>query len=471
MRRSSLTLRLTLAFTLLVALTSALLSISLYRSLSHELRGRDDQTLVNRAAQLRQLLLDGAEPRALPLYFNRMMNTRLDVLRIARPDGQRLVEVNQRGLALPALQPVAASQSPSAARLQRWQADGSAEAAAMALVGADANGPLVITVARIAEDRQQVLARYRQHSIMICLGAILLAAILSPLLIRRSLRTIARLSQQTARTDSRGLARPLPLEALPAELLPLGRSLNVMRQRLAGDFSRLTQFADDLAHELRTPVNVLLAQSQVMLQQPRSVAEYQQLLAGNIEELEQLTRLIENILFLSRADHHNVPLKRERIDAAAFIHGVVDFLEPLAEEQGVRFAVSADGELLADRLLLQRTLTNLLTNALRYAPAGGEIRIIARHEGEQMRLSVANQGEPIAEVEKLFTRFWRGDQARHSPGNGLGLAISAAIVALHRGTLSVAHQDGWNVFSVRLPMAETATALPDAGQQAVYNAS
>lgn len=452
MRRPSLTLRLTLAFTLLVAASCALVSVSLYRSLCAELVWRDNQTLLNRAAQLRQLLLDGAEPRALPLYFNRMMDTRQDILRISRPNGVTLVDINQAKVTVPPIAPSSQPGSLTATLLHSWQTPQGVPAAAIALAGRDAQGPVTIMVARVSQERDQVLAGYRQRSLFISLAAALLAAIVSPLLIRKSLGAIHRLSHQTAQTDSRALALPLPLGDLPAELLPLGRSLNVMRQRLAEDFSRLTQFADDLAHELRTPVNILLGQNQVMLQRRRSAEEYETLLAGNIEELEHMTRLIGNILFLSRADHRNVALDQQMLDANALIQATVDFLEPLADEKNIRFDIDARGELFADRLLLQRTLTNLLTNALRHTPENERIRIAAHSEAGITTLSVANPGEPIGEPENLFKRFWQADNARNTPGTGLGLAISQAIVRLHAGELGYRHQQGWNLFILTLPL-------------------
>lgn len=454
MRRPSLTLRLTLAFTLLVALCSALVSVSLYRALSGELIWRDNQTLLNRGAQLRQLLLDGAEPRSLPLYFNRMMDTRQDILRISRPDGSVIVDINQANVRVPPIAASAPGAALSDALLHAWQTPQGVTATGMALTGRDAQGPVIIMVARVAAEREQVLEAYRRQSLFISLTAMVLAVIISPLLIRKSLGAIKKLSQQTAQTHSQAL-EPLPLDTLPVELLPLGRSLNIMRQRLAEDFTRLTQFADDLAHELRTPVNILLGQNQVMLQRPRSAQEYEALLAGNIEELEQMTRLIENILFLSRADHRNVALDKQRLDAQAFIQSTVDFLEPLAEEKHIRVEIDAQGELCADRLLLQRTLTNLLTNALRHTADNGQINITARSTGATATLSVANPGEPITEPEQLFRRFWRADNARQTPGAGLGLAISQAIVKLHGGEIAFHHRQGWNTFTLSLPAADT----------------
>ncbi|ELY2810217.1 heavy metal sensor histidine kinase [Cronobacter sakazakii] len=453
MRSPSLTLRLTLIFTLLVAFACGVTGVSLYRSLSAELLWRDDQTLLNRASQLRQLLTDGAEPRQLPLYFNRMLDTRQDLLMIKRAEGETLVNINQAGVALPTLAPVPPGHGVNEQALHRWQRPDGVYVSALALTASDARGPLIITVARVAQERAQMLAQYRRESLMVCLLATLAAALLSPWLIRRGLRAIARLSEATARTGSETLQQPLSLETLPRELLPLGEALNTMRHRLAEDFARLTRFADDLAHELRTPVNILLGQNQVALQRPRSVQEYQSLLTGNIEELEQMTRLIENILFLARADHQNIALKRERLALEPFIHQLTDFLEPLAEEQEITFNVQAQGDIFADRLLLQRALTNLLTNALRHAPAGSEVRITAVQEAGETVLSVANQGAPIAEAEKLFQRFWRGDNARHTPGTGLGLALTEAIARLHGGYTAVDHEAGWNRFRLRFPAA------------------
>ncbi|MDT3606777.1 heavy metal sensor histidine kinase [Cronobacter dublinensis] len=453
MRSPSLTLRLTLIFTLLVAFACGITGVSLYRSLSAELVWRDDQTLLNRASQLRQLLTDGAEPRQLPLYFNRMLDTRQDVLLIRRVDGDTLVNINQAGVALPALAPVLPGRSVNEQALHRWQQPDGVFVSALALTASDKNGPLVITVARVAQERAQMLAQYRRESLLVCVLATLAAALLSPWLIRRGLRAIRRLSEATARTGSETLQQPLSLDTLPRELLPLGEALNTMRHRLAEDFARLTRFADDLAHELRTPVNILLGQNQVALQRPRSVQEYQNLLAGNIEELEQMTRLIENILFLARADHQNIALNREALALEPFIHQLTDFLEPLAEERDIRFSVQASGVLRADRLLLQRALTNLLTNALRHASPGSDVRITAVQEADYAILSVANQGAPIADSDKLFQRFWRGDNARHTPGTGLGLALTQAIVRLHGGKVAVVHEAGWNRFILRFPVA------------------
>ncbi len=449
----SLTLRLTAIFTLIVALACGGISVILYNALRSELVWRDDRTLINRAAQLRQLLEDGAHPNSLPLYFNRMVDIRQDILSI-RSQHQQNVSINHTGVALPEMSPTPVGTPPDEQQLHRWIGADNAEASALSLQARSQEGPIVITLARVARERAVMLERYRQQSILVSLAAILLCAALSPLLIRRGLRAIGRLSQIVAETGSDRLTHTVPLQAIPKELLPLGEALNTMRQRLSTDFIRLTQFADDLAHEIRTPINVLLGQNQVALGHPRSAAEYQALLEANIEELEGLSRLTENILFLARATHHNIRLNKETFLLHDALETPIDFLEPLAEEREMVIELHADGHLTADEMLFQRAITNLLVNAIRYAPGSGTIAVSTVHRGDVTDIEVANDGEALAETEKVFERFWRGDNVRHTAGTGLGLTLVSAIAALHGGSAYYRHEGGKNIFGIRLRSEE-----------------
>ncbi|MBM7342111.1 heavy metal sensor histidine kinase [Pantoea coffeiphila] len=445
----SLTLRLTAIFTLIVALACGGISLLLYSALRSELVWRDDQTLINRAAQLRQLLEGGAHPDSLPLYFNRMVDTRQDILSIGSQHQQN-VSINHTGVALPKMSPTPVSTPPGEQQIHRWLGADNIEASALSLQARSQEGPIVITLARVARERAIMLERYRQQSILVSLAAILLCAALSPLLIRRGLRAIGRLSQAMAETGSDRLTHTVPLQAMPKELLPLGEALNTMRQRLSTDFIRLTQFADDLAHEIRTPINVLLGQNQVALGHARSTEEYQALLEGNIEELEALSRLTENILFLARATHHNIRLNKETFLLHDALETLIDFLEPVAEEREMVIELHANGHLTADKMLFQRAMTNLLVNAIRYAPGHGTIAVSTLHRGDVTEIEVANAGDALAEPEKVFERFWRGDNVRHTAGSGLGLSLVSAIAALHGGSAYYRHEDGGNIFGVRL---------------------
>lgn len=449
MKPDSMTLRLTLLFVLVLTLACSGVSWTLYRALSQELTWRDDIMLINRAEQIRQLLRDGAKAENLPLYFNRMMDTRQDILLIHSPAASHIV-VNHTGVQSALLDALPAQTTPTLQSIAKRDVAGTPLAAVRITANSDAQ-PVTITVARLATERRLMLEQYRNNSILISAIAILLCSALSPFLIRKGLKAIKTLSRVTASIDSRGLSQPLDENALPVELKPLGSALNVMRQKLADDFTRLNQFADDLAHELRTPVNILLGHNQVALSKARTTEEYQQTLANNIEELEGLSRLTENILFLARAEHHNILLKKEAIPFAEPIADLTDFLEYAAEEKDIAFRVAGEAVIQADRVLLQRVLLNLLTNAIRYSPEQAVITINAARSGNETIVEIANPGTEAENADKLFNRFWRGDNARHSSGYGLGLSMVKAIMTLHSGAVSYRFADGQHIFTLRFP--------------------
>lgn len=308
MVKLSMTLRLTISFIAILILACTGISWTLYNALNKELTYRDDMTLINRAAQMQQLLLDGARPENLPLYFNRMVDTKQDILLIHSPTGHSIA-INHSGIPDERFNTIPVAKNLTRANLFRQTVQGT-ELTTVRVIARSGDTAQTLTIARLATERRQMLEQYRHNSLLMSLIAILACSALSPLVIRNGLQAIRSLSQLTAATDSGTLRQPLAEQALPAELRPLGQALNTMRQKLSDDFERLNQFADDLAHELRTPVNILLGKNQVMLSQERSTEEYQQALVDNIEELEGLSRLTENILFLARAEHQNIAVKK-----------------------------------------------------------------------------------------------------------------------------------------------------------------
>ena len=179
MHSPSLTLRLTAIFTLIMALACGGISLILYNALRSELVWRDDQTLINRAAQLRQLLQDGAQPESLPLYFNRMVDIRQDILSI-HPQQAQNVTINHTGVALPDIAPTPVNTPPSAQQLHRWRSADDMDASALSLQANSPHGTVTVTLARVARERAMMLERYRQQSILVSLAAILLCAALSP---------------------------------------------------------------------------------------------------------------------------------------------------------------------------------------------------------------------------------------------------------------------------------------------------
>lgn len=289
-------------------------------------------------------------------------------------------------------------------------------------------------------------------------AAALLTGLLGWYAARRGLAPLRGMRNQVAAITSHKLDRRLPVEAVPVELASLATTLNDMLQRLEDAFRRLSDFSSDLAHELRTPINNLMMQTQVALSRTRDAAAYREILESNAEEYERLTRMISDMLFLAKAEHGLAVVMPEHVDLAGEVRGLFEFYDALAEEKGIRLQLAGAGCIRGDRLMLRRALSNLLSNALRYTPHAERITVTLAADGVAVVVTVENPGAtiPPQQLSRLFDRFYRADLARYhveGDGAGLGLAITWAIVQAHRGTIAVTSEAGLTRFSIRLPMS------------------
>lgn len=255
---------------------------------------------------------------------------------------------------------------------------------------------------------------------------------------RTGLLPLRHFSAVAASINSRSLGQRLEPHGLPAELKALANHFNGMLDRIEEGMARLTEFSGDLAHEMRTPVATLMGRTQVTLSKARTADELRDVLAGNIEELERLTRLITDMLFLARTEQDGSTVESVPLDLAAEARGVADFLSVVAEERGVEIEVSGEGATRGDRILVQRAITNLLTNAIRHAAAHSVVTLTVQQIGGAASLRVTNTGDGIApdQLHRVFERFVRLDVARgrSDGGSGLGLAIVQAIMRAHKGS-------------------------------------
>jgi two-component system heavy metal sensor histidine kinase CusS len=442
--RNSLAVRVTAMFVLIVALAAAGLGSYLYRSFVSEIGRRDDIQLLGKLRQVQILLgRPGAAElvRTQPEFFRDTMSGQENSLvRFVAPDGRMLADINATGERYPV--------PPVHAGVMSWtssRGDPARVVAGNASLGGDA---VTVIVARVYAERSAMFARYRRRIAGASAISALAAALVAALMLHRGLRPLRMVAEHAALVRPGLLAQRLEVGGAPSELQPLIDALNAMLARLQEGYARLSGFSADLAHEFRTPIANLLGQSQVMLAQPRSAAEYEQLLASNIEELERLARMIESMLFLARAGQEEVLLARQPLQAFDEMNKVADFFEGMAEERGLRFDCAGGGVVLADTALLRRALANLVSNAVRHAGQGSTIVLRTEACADGAALSVENIGTPIApeHLPHLFERFYRVDSARGSADSstGLGLSIVSAIMALHGGKASV-HMDGGSI--------------------------
>ncbi|WP_318654841.1 heavy metal sensor histidine kinase [Pseudomonas sp. MWU13-2105] len=296
-----------------------------------------------------------------------------------------------------------------------------------------------------------------QHLIWLTVSLSALAtAVLGAWAARSGLRPLRRMSEIAAGVSASSLTQRLPEEQMPAELAELAQSFNAMLARLDDSFQRLSAFSADIAHELRTPLSNLLTHTQVTLTRPRSLEDYRETLHSNLEELQWMAQLVNDMLYLAKADHGLLTPRREALELADEVDALLEFFTPLAEENRVRLKREGKASLAGDRGMLRRALSNLLDNALRFTPEEGEITVRLENLPQGLQVSVENTGEGIAPelLPQLFDRFYRADPARREGSSehaGLGLAITQSIVRAHGGQIRCESETGWTRFVIELP--------------------
>lgn len=348
--------------------------------------------------------------------------------------------------------------------------------------GMSGSAPARVGVATDISHHESYLRRFRLTLWSFVAGAALLIAVLGWLSVRHGLAPLQAMRRKAASITAERLDARLAVDSVPGELADLATSLNGMLARLEGSFRRLSDFSSDLAHEFRTPIANLMTQTQVMLARPRTPEEYREVLASNIEEYERLSRMVADMLFLAKADNGQLVTARATLALGELVRDLVDYHQLAAEEKGVGITCSGAGTLRGDALMIRRAVANLLSNAVRYTPAGGDIQVAVRETAGWVSIEVVNSGETIAaqHLPRLFDRFYRADPARggeakpaaddpsHAPQAspapsspsspfashaGLGLAIVKSIVEAHGGRVAVSSADGVTRFTLRFPAA------------------
>jgi two-component system, OmpR family, heavy metal sensor histidine kinase CusS len=298
-----------------------------------------------------------------------------------------------------------------------------------------------------------------RHSLMVYL---LIAAMASGLLAwwaaRRGLAPLRDMRERARRVNAHQLDERMPEDSVPVEMAELAHDLNTMLARLQSDFQRLSDFSSDLAHELRTPISNLLTQTQVTLAQPRDAADYRDTLASNAEEFQRLGRMVSDMLLLAKTEHGLALPHRESVNLQEQAQALFDFYDVVADERGIALVLEGQAKVHGDKLMLRRAISNLLSNAIRHAPAQSRVVVRLSLVRGEAALCVENAGPAIAaeHLPRLFDRFYRVDKSRvHLPsdGTGLGLAITQAIMAAHGGSVTVDSSALTTRFCLRFPAA------------------
>lgn len=273
---------------------------------------------------------------------------------------------------------------------------------------------------------------------------------------KSGLRPLGQITNVATSMSARSLRERIPLEPVPLELQELILSFNGMLARLEDAFVRLSNFSADIAHELRTPVSNLLTHTEVVLTKKRDLDIYEENLYSNLEELKRMSRMIDDMLFLAKADNGLITTEQVSIELAQLVSRLIEYYQLLADDRGIRLSLHGQGKIRGDRLMIDRAVSNILSNAIRYTPDGRDISVRIQQDADEVILTIENGGATIAaqHLSKIFERFYRADPARREgdPSNaGLGLAITRSIVEAHKGRVWCTSADDITAFHIAFP--------------------
>ncbi|MBC2658642.1 heavy metal sensor histidine kinase [Pseudomonas sp. MSSRFD41] len=460
---SSLSMRLGLTVSLMGAALVLLLATLAYLSLSHELDTLARKSLQSKLEQIQHSLISdlkssdlAARPHSLLDLVMGHDNLRLSVL-ASDPRVPPLLDVGGGRQPLPR-----ALKEAKGSTYLDWNDKSGSQLLSASQPMPMRNGEQVRVVLSLDRSNDQALLSAYLRSTVIALPLLLgLIGIGAWWLVQRGLLPLQQFSRVAAKVTTQDLTHRLNLDRLPRELAELGQGINVMLQRLDGGVQRLSQFSDDLAHELRSPISNLMGKAQVTLSRERPPQEYKAVLEASIEELERVTRMVADMLLLAQVSQPASQARFARISLRVEARKVMELFALSAEDKQLELQQSGDAWVLGDRLMIQRAISNLLSNAIRHSPSQGRIQLRVEQQLQTVSLTVSNPGPGIeaCHLPHLFERFYRIDSSRTRAegGTGLGLAIVRSIMNLHDGQAEVSSViDGQTEFRLVFPKLDPA---------------
>lgn len=462
MKPASLSLRLGLTVSILGALLVVFLAILAYFALTHELNALSRDSLEKKMEQVEH---------SLTLYFDTgEISAKPHILldQVMGHDNLTLTIYDLNNLRTPLLKSGSGLTDP---RIELKAVRATTDQLTHT-DSADAEGAKFLTVSKLirlkdgsnvpvllsmdnAHD-QALLSAYLRSTLMALPLLLVFIGLTAWGAVQRGLAPLREFRKVAARVTTQDLDHRLSVLNMPQELSELAQGINVMLDRLDSGVQQLSQFSDDLAHELRTPINNLMGKAQVTLSRERSVEEYTNVLVSCTEELERVARIVSDMLFLAQTSQpaSHAPFEPIALEQEAF--RVADLFSLTAQDKQIDLKVIGSAQVSGDRLMIQRAISNLLSNALRHCPSGKTVSLFIEQAPNEVSLRVSNPGTGIEaqHLPYLFDRFYRVDSSRtRSQGStGLGLAIVHSIMTLHQGSAQVQSRPGaMTVFSLVFP--------------------
>jgi heavy metal sensor kinase len=327
-------------------------------------------------------------------------------------------------------------------------------------------GPgVMLETGRSLEEDEELLAEILRGFLLPLAAVLLLGGPIGWFMARRALRGVEAVTRAANQIADGALDRRVPVGTRGDELDRLARTFNTMLDRIEALVYGMRDMADNLAHDLRSPLTRMRACAELSLAGNNANAAHDALAANTIEECDRLLEMLNTTLEIAQADSGAATLNPSRVDLAEIVRDACELFRTVAEDTSVelRVDVAPHGWLQGDRQRLQRVIANLLDNALKYTPAGGQVSVTLREQGTRLLLTIEDTGIgiPPDDLARIFQRFYRGDRSRSQRGMGLGLSLARSFVRAHGGHITVTSTQGaGSTFTVVLARA------PESGERA-----
>jgi heavy metal sensor kinase len=289
--------------------------------------------------------------------------------------------------------------------------------------------------------------------------SILVTVVVGYVMAKKALKPVDQIRKAAVKISSRNLDETITIGPRRDELTRLAETFNQMISRLKNAFQRVNQFSSDVSHELKTPLTILKGETEVALRKDREREDYKEILASHLEEIDRMTKIIEDLLLLSKADARDIQLNMGDIDVKDLIIDVCMDMKFFADKKGIDLVVNELEEvrLKGDELKLRRMLLNIIENGIKYTDQGGTVEVSSHINNGSLEIDVKDNGAGIApeDIKFIFDRFFRGDKSRkRESGSGLGLSISKWIAEAHQGSIEARSElPGGSQFLIRLPVS------------------
>jgi len=319
-------------------------------------------------------------------------------------------------------------------------------------------GPgIILQIGQSMETDSRFIDAFKNIFLITMVLLVGLAAGVGWFMARRAVSAVEAVTR-TAREISGGtLDKRVPVGTRGDEIDQLASTFNQMLGRIETLITEIREMSDNIAHDLKSPITRIRGMAEVTLTTGKGIEEYESMAAGTVEECDRLLDMINTMLMITKAESGVDKRNDEDIDLARLVHDACELLAPVAEDKKLSLACDTPDTclLVGDRRMIQRILSNLLDNALKFTPSGGSVKVsLSEKDGRETILAVQDTGIgiPVDDLPHIFERFYRCDQSRSEPGTGLGLSLARAFARAHQGDITVSSALGQgSSFTLTLP--------------------